>query len=233
MLTLDRQNAWREHYRRINPTWQPATEVYAQLVRDHLHPTSRILDLGCGRGGLVEQLGHPLEQIVGIDPDFASLREHRLGLQGVQGLGQLPFADRSFDLIFASWVLEHWADPVRELAEIGRILTPTGNFIFITPNRRHPLLWLNRALGGLQKSLVKTMYGRDEDDTFPIFYRANTPQMIATASQLHLTTLYTISDPSYLAFNRSLFRAMCLVEQAMPIGRRLHLVGVLSKSHSA
>ena len=80
MLSLDKQNAWREQYRASHPGWQPATELYANLVRQQLTPAARVLDIGCGRGGLVEQLGHPLAQVVGIDPDWLSLREHRLNL---------------------------------------------------------------------------------------------------------------------------------------------------------
>ncbi|MEZ4595238.1 MAG: class I SAM-dependent methyltransferase, partial [Chloroflexota bacterium] len=80
MLSLDRQNAWREAYRASHPGWQPATELYADLVRQQLTPEARVLDIGCGRGGLVEQLEHPRENVVGIDPDWLSLREHRLNL---------------------------------------------------------------------------------------------------------------------------------------------------------
>ncbi|MFW6098202.1 MAG: methionine biosynthesis protein MetW, partial [Chloroflexota bacterium] len=80
MLPLDRQNTLREQYRRRHPQWRPATEVYAELVRQNLRPDSRVLDLGCGRGGLVEQLEHPLRLIAGVDPDHRSLREHRLPL---------------------------------------------------------------------------------------------------------------------------------------------------------
>ena len=65
MLSLDRQNKLREQYRQMHPTWRPATEVFADLVRAQLRPESRVLDVGCGRGGLVEQLEHPLPQVVG------------------------------------------------------------------------------------------------------------------------------------------------------------------------
>ncbi|MEM9773061.1 MAG: hypothetical protein AAF902_00670 [Chloroflexota bacterium] len=56
MLSLDKQNELREEYRQLRPDWRPATELYADLVRSHLTPTSELLDLGCGRGGLIEQL---------------------------------------------------------------------------------------------------------------------------------------------------------------------------------
>ena len=50
MLSLERQNELREAYRRANPGWRPATEVYADLVRGRLSGQARLLDLGCGRG---------------------------------------------------------------------------------------------------------------------------------------------------------------------------------------
>jgi ubiquinone/menaquinone biosynthesis C-methylase UbiE len=140
MLSLEKQNQLREQYRQLRPNWHPATEVYAQLVKHYVKTNSRVLDLGCGRGGLVEQLAQPLEQLVGIDPDWQSLRAHRLSLPRVVGIsGRLPFAAASFDLIFASWLLEHLENPAQDLAEISRVLRPGGVFVFITPNARHPL----------------------------------------------------------------------------------------------
>ncbi len=234
MLTLGRQNALRERLRATQPGWQPATEQFADTVRQHLTPTARVLDLGCGRGGLVEQLAHPHAQIIGIDPDHDSLREHRLDIARVNGLSPLPFAAASFDLIYASWVLEHWAHPQRELSEIGRILKPGGAFVFITPNAQHPLLWANYALARtqLQDRLVETLYGRAEADTFAIHYRANTPTALynlAKKAGLMLHTLHLISDPTYLAFTPSLFRLATAVEQYLP---NIHLVGLLKRTEN-
>lgn len=235
MLNLDRQNSLREQYRQMRMGWRPATEVYADLVREQLRPASRVLDIGCGRGGLVEQLAHPLAQIVGVDPDWQSLREHRLDLPRVGAMGALPFADESFDVAFASWVLEHWAEPERDLREIGRILTPNGTFIFITPNLRHPLIRLNAMLNtfsDLQKPLIANLYDRAEDDTFPVHYRANDPRVLhklATTCNLQLATLHFIEDPTYLAFTPTLFRLMTQLEKYVPSASRLHLVGVMQK----
>jgi SAM-dependent methyltransferase len=235
MLSLEQQNAWREQYRQIVPDWRPATEVFADLVRIHLQPDSRVLDFGCGRGGLVEQLTHPLTQIVGIDPDWRSVREHRLALPRVAGSGRLPFAAASFDVVYASWVLEHWRSPGDELAEIARVLRPNGVFVFITPNKHHPLIWLNRLLGsvaGIQKAAVAQIYGRAEADTFPVFYRASSSaelSRLAATQQLELVRLDAIPDPTYLAFTPMLFHLFCQLEKAVPEAQRLHLVGCLQK----
>ena len=77
-LSLDRQNAYRARYARQHPEWRPATEQYEALIRAHLHPGLRVLDLGCGRGGVLEQLGAAVDRPLGLDPDLASLAGHRL-----------------------------------------------------------------------------------------------------------------------------------------------------------
>jgi len=237
MLSLDRQNQFREQYRLTNPHWRPATEVYAALVREHLRPNSRVLDLGCGRGGLVEQLDHPLNAITGVDVDEQSLHEHRLAwLPRVAAVANtLPFRAAAFDLAFSSWLLEHLANPAHTLREIGRVLRPGGCFVFITPNKRHPLAALNQVAGRLgrwQMQLVEQLYGRSAADTFPTCYRANSLddlQRLSRQSSLILTHLEHIPDPSYLAFTETIFHLTSRIEQQLPSNRYIHLVGILKK----
>jgi SAM-dependent methyltransferase len=237
MLSLDRQNAWREVYAAAHPGWRPATELFAAQVRSALHPAARLLDLGCGRGGLVEQLDHPASCIVGIDPDLDSLREHRLPhLPRAAALsGHLPFVPATFDVVAASWLLEHLPQPATTFAEIGRVLRPGGVFIFITPNARHPLAWANRVAGRLgraQGRLVDRLYGRAEADTFPTAYRANSAEALArlcVAAGLALQSLTFVADPTYLAFSRPAFRLMSAIEDHLPATWRIHLVGVVRR----
>lgn len=245
MLSLDQQNLLRQRYRQMNPDWQPATEVYSGLVIQHLQPDNRLLDLGCGRGGLVEQLAHPLEKIVGVDPDHVSLSQHRLSgtnppFSRVAGLSrQLPFSGETFDVVFTSWVLEHLNHPEDDWRQISRILRPGGLFIFITPNKRHPLANLNRFLGRfkrLQSQLVQRFYGRLPVDSFPTYYRANTAAdlgRLATTAGMQLKLLQAIPDPTYTAFSQSLFRLSCWLESRIPADRHVHLVGMAEKSRDA
>ncbi|MCP4422344.1 MAG: class I SAM-dependent methyltransferase [Chloroflexi bacterium] len=236
MLSLNKQNAWRKKYQQRHPEWRPATEMYADFVCQHILPMSRVLDIGCGRGGLVEQLNHLPDQMVGIDPDWLSLHQHRLTLPRVAAFSDdLPFAPNTFDVAFASWVLEHLARPFLTFQSVARILKPGGVFIFITPNGRHPLALLNRTLGkmgSLQGRLVAKLYGRSPEDTFATYYRANNQadiHTLAAQSGLTLTSLHTIPDPTYLAFNRLFFELMRRIEDGLPNGRKIHLVGVLQK----
>lgn len=237
MLDLDRQNRWREEYRAAHPGWRPATEVYFAAVTELLQSASRVLDLGCGRGGLIEQLPPPLPAIIGLDPDFQSLREHRIAsLPRITSYSDtLPFAANSFDLVVASWLLEHLEHPEMTLSEIARVLDRGGRFVFITPNGRHPLTAANRLFGRagrLQSSLVDRLYGREAADTFPTHYRANTPtalEALASGNGLRVISLKSVVDPTYLAFTPSLYRLMVAFDKRLPEDRHIHLVGVVEK----
>jgi SAM-dependent methyltransferase len=238
MLSLERQNELRERYKAQRPEWQPATAFYAELVRSRLEPSSRVLDLGCGRGGLVEQLEHPLGQVVGVDPDVVSLWEHRLAgeLPLAAALsGELPFVDGRFDMVFASWVLEHVAEPKKVLGEVGRVLRPGGVFVFITPNKRHPLIGLNNLINrfsNFQTWLVQLFYGRETADTFPAYYRANTSaelRQMAAEVGMTLVVSQAIIDPTYLVFRPNWFDTAVWFDERLPLDRAIHLVGMIEK----
>ena len=47
MLSLDRQNHYRDLYRNSHPGWQPATEIYQAAINARLKPEMHVLDLGC------------------------------------------------------------------------------------------------------------------------------------------------------------------------------------------
>ena len=238
MLSLEQQEDYRRRYAGTHPGWQPSSHVYQDLVAAHLPPGTRVLDLGCGRGGVMERLHPQAGFVAGLDPDLRSLHEHRTpALALTCGLADaLPYADSTFDLVCCSWVLEHLLDPAWAFSEVTRVLrspepaegVPGGHFIFLTPNAYHPLLVLNRALRRTQGRLVSRFYDRTEADTFPAFYRANTPAQInrlAQAAGLKRVSLRFVGDPTYLAFDEPLFRLACLLERVMPPPVRVHLVG--------
>lgn len=167
---------------------------------------------------------------VGLDPDLASLQQHRIaGFPRTGGLAEsLPYRDGAFGLLCCSWLLEHVAGPAAALAEVARVLAPGGTFVFLTPNRRHPLLLLNRLLGWTGGRLVGWLYGRPQADTFAARYRANDPRRLPGLLRdagLDPVTLTPVGDPTYLAFNEPMYRLACLLERVTPQDRRVHLVG--------
>ncbi len=87
-----------------------------------------ILEVGCGTGDVLASLsargvGRSAVGVDVIDPDMNN--DHLRGganLSFVQQTGpSLPFEDRSFDMVFASHVLEHVEDERSFLSEIGRV----------------------------------------------------------------------------------------------------------------
>src|SRR5712664_529191 len=72
LLPLTLQNTYRARYRAMRPNWRSSGDQLEALVRSRLTPDSRVLDLGCGRGGVVELFWREVKVAAGLDPDAAS-----------------------------------------------------------------------------------------------------------------------------------------------------------------
>ena len=232
MLPLNKQNAYRDQYKRLRPGWQTSGDEFEALTRRCLAPSARVLDLGCGRGGVMELFWRDVRLAVGADPDWASLAERRAKMPAVCCRGEgLPFTAEVFDVVIGLWVLEHLAEPERVLREVRRALAPGGHFLFLTPNACHPLIWANRyswAMPAVQRLLIPRLYGRAEADTFRTYYRANTLTALrrqAARCGFEPRVLHVISDPTYLAFNEPAFRLSIWLERLLPAGCGVHLLG--------
>ncbi len=103
----------------------------------------RILDLGCGRGGLTVALSRRGCRVVAMDLRRRNLettilrgRRYALSPAAAAATGErLPFADRSFDLVICKDMLEHCSNPDLILAEIARVLAPGGVCFLTVINR--------------------------------------------------------------------------------------------------
>lgn len=235
-LSLDKQNTYRARYARLHPGWRPATVCYEALIRERLRPDQRVLDLGCGRGGALEQLGPTIEHPIGLDPDHLSLVEHRLPdlPRAAATASAIPLPASSVDLVLSSWVLEHLPDPARTFHEIARVLRPGGGFIFLTPGAASPAALLGRMLHPFQRWLVPLLYGRAETDAFPVVYWANSRRRLEQLAQdagLALDTLHTIKDPTYFAFHPLAFRLNAALSNLLPAAMAEHLVGVCTRQN--
>ena len=110
-------------------------------------PMRRLLDVGCGFGGLTrlvaEHLG--IAQAHGVDVDSGVLEEARSKGVLTEHLDiredKLPFPEGSFDLVMSFGVLDYLPDLDPILREVHRVLRPGGYALISLPNLAG---WQNR-----------------------------------------------------------------------------------------
>jgi len=106
-----------------------------------------VLDVGCGAGFLANDLGARGHRVVGVDASREALEvaaRHDASRSVSYRRGDalaLPLPNASFDVACAMDLLEHVPDPTAAVAEIARVLRPSGLFFFHTFNR-NLLAWL-------------------------------------------------------------------------------------------
>jgi ubiquinone/menaquinone biosynthesis C-methylase UbiE len=118
-----------------------SAKVIAFLERAGVAVGGRVLDAGCGGGGMPLSLAEEAQMVVGIDPvqrfGDAGVRPGReRGLRNLHfaladGMA-LPFPDGTFDLVLSHAVIEHVADAPLYLRECARVLAPRGHVYLST-----------------------------------------------------------------------------------------------------
>ena len=131
-----------ESYYRNREAWPDfRLEVRTLLEMGRLSPESRVLELGCGGGELLRQVGARVRLAVGVDISPLGLRlVHReaRALALAARVEALPFRSRSFDAAVAQHLVEHLPAPVEAMVEWRRVLRPGGILALITPNAAYP-----------------------------------------------------------------------------------------------
>lgn len=127
-----------DYHRNLDPNWS-YTPTYLRkraLVNEFMRkmPTeSRVLDIACGEGVLVEQFRSEGYAIDGVDLNY----ESDLVTRG--DVRDLACSDEEYDAVLFLDALEHlsFEDQPRGLSEIRRVLKPDGRVLLAVPNLAH------------------------------------------------------------------------------------------------
>jgi len=195
--------------------------AFRERILDHLSQQAmEVLELGAG-AGVVEQMDFREEaaRVCGIDPDERVVRNPHLDEAKV-GVGEaIPYPDASFDLVFACNVLEHLERPRAVFQEVRRVLRPGGVFLAKTPNRWHYVPLIASLTPRGFHEWVNRLRGREEGDTFPTLYRANTPRAVrrlGAATGFSVDTIELLEGrPEYLRITPPSYLVGWMYERAV------------------
>lgn len=118
-----------------------SAKVFAHLDAVGERVTGRVLDAGCGGGGMPVSFAEEVSSVTALDlvnrfgaAGVRLARERGLrNLAFLQADGQfLPFRDGVFDWVFSHAVIEHVADAPQYLRECARVLAPGGRLYLST-----------------------------------------------------------------------------------------------------
>jgi len=126
-------------------TFRASTDLYGRFIGRYapslsaaliqvvgIEPGSRLLDLGCGPGGLATALADVVgaENVSAVDPSEPFAKTCRERLPGadvrVAAAEELPFPDDSFDGAFAQLVVNFMSDAERGVGEMNRVVRRGG-----------------------------------------------------------------------------------------------------------
>ncbi|HEX8033224.1 MAG TPA: class I SAM-dependent methyltransferase [Ktedonobacterales bacterium] len=129
----------------VNP--QPIADWELGLV--DLSGIQQALDAGCGTGAFLLPLARRLTPrgatVIGLDLSEGTLGQARARVQAeslpvdcvIGDVEALPFADSSFDLVLANYMLYHVPDLDQAIAELRRVLRPGGTLLAATNGQGH------------------------------------------------------------------------------------------------
>ena len=199
-----------------SPSWQRELFRYSFMKREKaslllkrlsfLDPSRRVVDLGCRQGVVSLALREGSEGMwVFADVDPRPLGEARkvLGDRVVLVGESLPFPDGSFDVVLCLDLLEHVADDRLLIAEVARILKPSGRAYLSTPRSGGFLFPRLRGLFGLTPEVyghVREGYSLEElrtlsqDVGLKVLYQGTYARFFTEAVETVLNILFHLKN---------------------------------------
>lgn len=139
----------------------------------------KLLDVGCGDGGVARLLRELVREVVAVDVKRAPGWRDAEGLTFLVANGEeLPFDATSFDVVHSKDSLHHMESPERAVAEYRRVLRPGGSALIVEANRYNPSFYLQMTLvrghghftRGRFRRLVRTAFPTARFGSFEAHY---------------------------------------------------------------
>src|SRR5437764_9022621 len=158
--------------------WFVATHANLMMLARRFEPSTgprRVLDAGCGTGGLLAKLAAAdTSMVIGLDADeTACLRARTKSMRPVcrASVNALPFRDAAFSAIFSADVLCHRdVDEVQALRQFRRCLMPGGILIMNLPAYRWMLSRHDAAVYNVRRYTRRGAAGLLHDAGFRLLY---------------------------------------------------------------
>ncbi len=144
-------------------------QLRAKLVLGYLSPAKdeKILEVGCGNGRDLLEIGIAGSQCIGIDISENMLEGAKKQLADnniknveikYEDVTKLTFPTDSFDKALASEVLEHIPDYKKAISEMSRVLKRGGVMVISTPN------WI--SMHGLDRYFFYNLLGKKDNHPY-------------------------------------------------------------------
>jgi ubiquinone/menaquinone biosynthesis C-methylase UbiE len=148
-----------------NLTLKGMDEYRAMALRiaADLPPAARVLEVAPGPGYFAIELAKLTgARITGLDISrtFVEIARHNAAQAGVDisfrlgNASSMPFDDKTFDFIFCSAAFKNFADPVRALQEMHRVLDRGGRALIVDLRRDATNEAISQALGSWRLGLI-------------------------------------------------------------------------------
>jgi SAM-dependent methyltransferase len=135
---------WRDSWlvlHQVGPMTRTRYRLVLRLLRGQIEPGDKLLDAGCGSGGLLAQIqgAFPCVRLFASDYSGEALRALPRGLCEGTFPGSLEDPEllrgQAFDVILCSEVLEHLEDPQAAVRHMSAALVPGGRMVITVPHR--------------------------------------------------------------------------------------------------